>query len=81
MTPAVCRACRALLGITQRELGTEAGLSPQTIADFERSARKPHANNLKAIRAAFEKRGIRFRSEADNIQSIDLSGLPRDPIS
>lgn len=75
MTPAVCRASRALLSITQRELGAAAGVSAQTIADFERGARTPHPNNLRAIQSAFEARGLRYQAEAGNIVGIDLRAL------
>ncbi|AYG95612.1 XRE family transcriptional regulator [Brevundimonas naejangsanensis] len=75
MTPAVCRASRAALGITQRELATLAGVSAQTVVDFERSARTPHRNNLVAIQAAFEARGLSFMTREGIITQIDLSGL------
>ena len=72
MTPAICRASRALLGMSQRQLGTKAGVSAQTIADFERRARTPHSNNLKAIRNAFEAQGIHFDIENSAIVAINL---------
>jgi len=72
MTSIVCKASRALTGETQRELATAAGISTQTIADFERGARQPHPNNLKAIRAHFEAIGLKFIEEDGEIVGIDF---------
>ena len=63
MTPAVCRAARALVDMTQRELAAAADISTQTVADFERGARQPHVNNIKALRKTFEAHGISFTEE------------------
>jgi transcriptional regulator with XRE-family HTH domain len=65
-----CRAARALAGMTQKDLAGAASLSQQTIADFERGARRPHPNNLKAIFAAFEARGITFQRHGEKIVGI-----------
>jgi predicted nucleotidyltransferase len=58
--PAVCRAGRALLGISQAELARRAGVSRLTVADFERGARRPVAANLAAIRGALAESGVDF---------------------
>jgi hypothetical protein len=50
LTVEQCRGARAMLG-------------RQTIADFERGARVPIANNLASIRHALEGAGIEFLSE------------------
>jgi DNA-binding XRE family transcriptional regulator len=50
MTPEMCRAGHALLGITQAQLARESGVSRLTIAYFERAERKPIPANLTAIR-------------------------------
>ncbi|MGE0458090.1 MAG: helix-turn-helix domain-containing protein [Bauldia sp.] len=70
LTPSWCRACRSLLGLTQKELAAAALVAPQTIADFERGARTPHVNNLKAIASALEQRGITFVVEQDAIVGV-----------
>ena len=75
MTPEVCRAARALAGMTQRELAASADVSAQTIADFERGARNPHANNIKAIRRTFEIKGILFVEEGDRIVALDFRNM------
>ncbi|WP_134101210.1 helix-turn-helix transcriptional regulator [Neorhizobium sp. R1-B] len=58
-----CRGARAMLGWSQADLAKAANVSRQTIADFERGAHVPIANNLTSIVAAFEKAGIEFIPE------------------
>ncbi|UJW76690.1 helix-turn-helix transcriptional regulator [Rhizobium sp. SL42] len=53
-----CRAARAMLGWSQTTLAEAANVSRQTIADFERGAHMPIANNLASMTAAFEQAGI-----------------------
>ena len=60
LTAELCRAARALLGMTQRELATAAHVGSQTVADFERGARAPMRNNLAAMQTALEAGGIDF---------------------
>ena len=49
-----------MLGWNQIQLAEAANVSRQTVADFERGARTPYANNLAAIRAALEAAGVIF---------------------
>ena len=63
MTPAQCRAARAMLECTQPQLAKAAGVSPSTLRDFEAGRRTPISNNLSAIESAFEKAGIEFINE------------------
>ena len=63
LTPALCKAARALSGMTQKELSASARVGSQTIADFERGARTPHPNNLVAIQSALEAAGVIFIAE------------------
>ena len=58
-----CRAARALVQLSQVDLADAAGISKQTLIDFERGARNPHKNNLSAIRTALEKAGVEFIDE------------------
>ncbi len=60
LTPKICRAARALLGITQAQLARKSGVSRLTIAYFERAERKPIPANLAVIRSALEASGITF---------------------
>ena len=60
LTPALCRAARGLLGLSQEAFARRAGVSRSTVADFEREARRPLARNLEAMRRCFEAHGIVF---------------------
>ena len=53
-----CRGARAMLGWSQDDLARAANVARQTIADFERGARTPIANNILAIVNALERAGI-----------------------
>lgn len=58
MTPAQCRAARALLGWSQDKLADEAKVAKQTLADFERGARTPYPRTLADILKALEVAGV-----------------------
>ncbi len=60
ITPAQCRAARALLNWSQDYLGEAAKAARKTIADFEREARTPYDRTLVAIRTALEAAGVEF---------------------
>lgn len=63
MTPAQCRAGRALLELTQPALAQGAGLGLSTVVDFERSRRAVSGEAISAMRAALEDRGVIFIDE------------------
>jgi transcriptional regulator with XRE-family HTH domain len=63
MTPAQCRAARALLGITQTKLARLAQLGLSTIVDFERDRRQISPDAAIAIRTALELAGVEFIGE------------------
>ncbi|WP_275667829.1 helix-turn-helix domain-containing protein [Paramagnetospirillum kuznetsovii] len=58
MTPAQCRAARAMLGWSQDKLAGEAKVAKQTLADFERGARTPYPRTLADILKALEVAGV-----------------------
>jgi transcriptional regulator with XRE-family HTH domain len=60
VTPAQCRAARALLDMTQSELAAAAGLGLSTIVDFEKGRRQVSNNGIRAIQSALERAGLRF---------------------
>src|SRR4051794_39289200 len=60
MTPEQCRAARAWLDMRQEELAKLSNVGLSTLRDFEGAKRKPIGNNVAAIRAALEARGIEF---------------------
>lgn len=63
LTVEQCRGARAMLGWSQDELAKAANVARQTVADFERGARIPIANNLISIGRALEGAGIEFLPE------------------
>ena len=62
ITPAQCRAARALVGMTQPELASRAKLGLSTVVDFERSRRQISEDAAGAIVRALEKAGVIFIS-------------------
>lgn len=63
MTPAQCRAARALLDWTQPKLAESASLGLSTVVDFERARRAVSPDAAAAIRVALEKAGAIFVDE------------------
>jgi transcriptional regulator with XRE-family HTH domain len=63
ITPAQCRAARALLEMTQTELGDAAKLGLSTVVDFEKNRRQVSSLAIEAIRDALTKSGIEFIDE------------------
>lgn len=60
LTPELCRAGRALLAWTQRDLAERAQTAVSTIADFERGARSPIANSVAALETALKDGGVLY---------------------
>ena len=60
MTPAQCRAARALLNVTQTQLARSAELGLSTVVDFELRRRRVSPEAIEAIRIALERIGIEF---------------------
>lgn len=58
LTPATCRAARALLGWSQDDLARQAGVGRVTIADFERGKSELMRGNIALITAAFDAAGV-----------------------
>jgi transcriptional regulator with XRE-family HTH domain len=63
MTPAQCRAARALLELTQPLLAQKAGLGLSTIVDFEKARRPVSEAAIKAMEDALHQCGIGFIDE------------------
>ena len=60
MTPAQCRAARALLDWTQETLASEAHVAVLTIRTFEGEKANPRRATLAAIQRALEAAGVEF---------------------
>ena len=63
ITPAQCRAARALLNWRLPDLAERAGVSVSTVNSFELEQRKPMPANLKTIQKALEDAGVEFIPE------------------
>ncbi len=64
MTPAQCRAARALLDITQTHLAQSADLGLSTVVDFEKGRRRVSPDAVAALQNALEYRGIMFSRDS-----------------
>ena len=60
ITPAQCRAARALVEMDQGTLADGAMVSRSVIIDFENGRRVPVRNNLAAIQRVLEEAGVEF---------------------
>jgi DNA-binding XRE family transcriptional regulator len=60
ISPAQCRAARALLNWTQDTLAVKTGVALKTIRAFENGRTKPLGVTRAAIKQALEKAGIEF---------------------
>ena len=63
ITPAQCRAARALLRWNQQELAERSEVGANTIKKFETEASSPRKSTLKVLRATFEAHGVGFTDE------------------
>lgn len=72
MTPAQCRAGRALLELTQPLLASAASVSLSTVVDFEKQRRQVSKRSVAAIRSALEASGVVFLDENGNGPGVAL---------
>ena len=63
ITPAQCRAARALIGWSQYDLEAKSRVAQKTIADFEQAKRDPRADTLERLQSALEAGGVEFVPE------------------
>jgi len=74
ITPSQCRAARATIQWSRKQLAAGAGITERTITDFEREAkdesgevRAPRKSTLLAMKAALEAAGITFLPDGMNV--------------
>ena len=72
MTPAQCRAARALVSLSQDDLAKSSNVAKATIAAFELGPRQPYPRTLDAIRAALEAAGVIFTEQNGNGPGVAL---------
>lgn len=70
VTPAQCRAARALIGWSQTDLCEAASVGRATLANFEGERSTPYERTLRDIRTALEAAGVTF------LESGDVAGGP-----
>lgn len=63
MDAAQCRAARAMLGWSQQDLCSKAGVARKTLVDFEGGKSTPYPRTLKDIRETLEAAGVIFIAE------------------
>jgi transcriptional regulator with XRE-family HTH domain len=63
ITPAQCRAARALLELTQPDLAKQSSLGLSTIVDFEKSRRRISPSAIEVLKNTLERLGIQFIDE------------------
>ncbi len=78
MTPAQCRAARALLNWSQDDLEIAARVSKKTIADFERDQRNQQSRTIEAIEVVLMAHGIVFIPQNEEGEGVrKRSSVPR----
>ena len=77
MTPAQCRAARALIEFSQAELAAKAKVGQSTVRNFEAGRTIPVANNLDAIRRVLETAGVEFIAENGGGPGVRLRNAKR----
>ena len=63
ITPAQCRAARALVDWSQQQLADAAKIGNATIRNFEGSKSEPQSATLDVMRRALEAAGVEFIAE------------------
>ncbi|MCG8505130.1 MAG: helix-turn-helix domain-containing protein [Sphingomonadales bacterium] len=65
ITPAQCRAARALLKWKQEELAARASVGVSSVRTFEVEKTTPHNSTLRLLKETFEKAGVEFIAEGE----------------
>ena len=80
MTPAQCRAARALLDWSQQQLADAAKVGVVTVRQFEAAAAKPRNSTLDVLRRALESAGVEFTNGLQpgvKTRGLDLEAIER----
>ncbi|OYW61996.1 MAG: transcriptional regulator [Rhizobiales bacterium 12-68-15] len=76
MSPAQCRAARALLDWSQQQLADAARIGVVTVRQFEGGASEPRNSTLTVMRAALETAGVIFVPENGEGAGVRLKKSP-----
>ncbi|MET0258275.1 MAG: helix-turn-helix transcriptional regulator [Methylobacterium sp.] len=60
MTPAQCRAARALIGLSVADLAAKVGFDEALLRDFEGGLNDPPSGTIEAVRSALTTAGVIF---------------------
>lgn len=60
LTPEMCKAARALLRWTQKDLAAKSGISERTVAAFEAGQAVPFVKTVSALKSCFTDAGVEF---------------------
>ena len=77
MTPAQCRAARALLDMTQTQLAEAASLGLSTVVDFEKERREVSEAAVEKMCRALETAGIEFLPENGGGEGLRVRNASR----
>ena len=72
MTPAQCRAARALLNLEQADVAKRARVARATLIGFEKEQYAPRQRTVAAIRAALEAAGVELIAENGGGEGVRL---------
>lgn len=72
LSPEQSRAARGWLDWSQDDLAKRANVSLSTVRDFEKGRRVPIANNLDALKRAFEVVGIRLLYDGEKPKGVEF---------
>ena len=71
MTPVLCKAARAMAGVSQQALANSAKVSKATVAAFEAGKRTPYDWTLAALQSTLEGRGVQFTPDGVQMARAD----------
>jgi predicted transcriptional regulator len=63
ISPSQIKGARAMLGLTQTELATAAGITKTALVNIETATSDPKSSTLSAIQKALESAGVEFIAE------------------
>jgi transcriptional regulator with XRE-family HTH domain len=76
ISPAQCRAARALLDWSREQLAEKSGVPIRTLNDFETGATAPRAATLDKLHASFGRAGIAFVDAHNDVGGVILLQRP-----
>jgi len=77
ITPAQCRAARALLGWSQQDLATSAKVGLVTVHQLEAGTSQPRHATVDVVRRALEAAGVEFIDENGGGPGVRLRKRPQ----